>query len=252
MPNERFLETKDFLTPFADLKELDFVNQHKGKGKYSKRWKSEIIGRVPIAAELRKNIYFTGNILEIGAGSCWFSAELSKIDQVNHIHCLDFSDRVLREVAPLVFRTLKAKEEKITRTLGDYHKLPYGGESFDFVVIDAALHHTDYLHLTLGEINRVLKRKGKVIAIREPIESTIWPLKKRLGLVDKPVKKYGMVENTYAKENWIKFFNDAGLNVRIKPIYYKGGWKEQLIRLTPLRLLNGILYSRYYFDADKP
>lgn len=246
-----FIIRKNYLTPFADLKELNFVNFYKGKtGKYVKKWPSGILNRVSIVTELKKDIIFSGNILEIGAGSCWFSAELSKIPDVNHIFSLDFSDRMLREVAPSIISALRADNNKIIRILGDYHKLPFDDNLFDFVVIDAALHHTNYLDIVLKEINRVLKSSGKIIAIREPIKSLIWPLKKKLSFVDRHVKEYGVIENTYHLKQWNDFFKKAGFNLTIKPIYYKGGFKETIIRLAPFRYFNGILYSRYYFIAS--
>jgi len=249
---DNFIDSKNYLTPFADLKELEFVDLYKGKtDKYAKGWTQGIVNRVPIIMALKKEVTFIGNILEIGAGSCWFSAELSKIPQVKEIHALDFSKRMLEAVAPNTIKLLKADNNKIIRVLGDYHKLPFEKNLFDFVVVDAALHHTDYLSVLLAEIKRVLKKKGSVIAIREPIKSVAWPLKKKLNLVDRHVKKFGMVENTYQLKEWKNYFKKAGFKLEIKPIYYKGNLKENLISMTPLRYFNGILYSRFYFVAKQ-
>ena len=154
---DKLIEQKNYLTPYADLKELNFVNSFKGRGDdYEKRWRSAIIARTPIVAELDKDVEFAGNILEIGAGSCWFSAELSKIPRVQRIHALDFSERALKEVAPSIMRALNAQEHKITCIIGDYHNLPFDNKMFDFVVIDAALHHTNYLNILLKEAGRGL------------------------------------------------------------------------------------------------
>jgi len=247
-----FIESDNYLTPFADLKELNFVSHFKGATeKDFKKWRSEIINkRVPLISEVKKKINFDGEILEIGAGSCWLSAELSKIPEVRHIYALDFSKRVLQEIAPTIIKLLKAKEDKITQILGDFHKLPFNDSSFDFVVIDAALHHTNHLNLVLREIYRVLKSRGRLVAIREPIKSFSWPIKKKFSLVDRHVKKFGVIENTYSKKLWIRYFEEAGFNLSIKPIFFKGGPKENLIRFTPIRFFNGILYSRYYFIAS--
>lgn len=246
------IKQKNYLTPYADLKELNFVNSFKGiTDGYAKKWRATIMNRVPIVSELKKYIEFKGNLLELGAGSCWFSTELSKIQQVQYIHALDFSKRILREVAPPIMQALRAQKHKITRILGDYHNLPFINSSFDFVVIDAALHHTDYLNVLLKEIRRVLKNDGKVIAIREPITSLFWPMKRKIGLIDKHVKTYGMIENTYDKKTWNQYFYKAGFNLSIRPIFYKGNWKEKLIHTPLFRPFNGILYSRYYFVASK-
>ena len=60
-----------------------------------------------------------------------------------------------------------------------------------------------------------------------------------------------MLENTYNKMVWERYFDEAGFELRIKPIFYRGDWKETLIRTALLKPLNGILYSRYYFVASK-
>ena len=45
---------------------------------------------------------FRGRVLEIGAGSAWFSAELSKLPQVVEIIATDASARLLKQEAPKV------------------------------------------------------------------------------------------------------------------------------------------------------
>lgn len=253
MISSKFMERKDYLTPFADQKELDFVEHFKGvDAKNFQKWRSEIINkRVPLLSKVKEEINFFGKILEIGAGSCWLSAELSKIAKIHRIYALDFSKRVLLEVAPIITRLLKAREDKIIRILGDFHKLPFSDGLFDFVVVDAALHHTNYLNVLFQEIHRVLKNEGVLAAIREPIKSFCWPIKKKINLVDRHVKRYGVIENTYSRKLWNRYFQEAGFNLCIKPVFFSGGLVENLIRFTPLRLFNGILYSRYYFIAFK-
>ncbi len=117
---------------------------------------------------------FRGRILEIGAGGAWLSAELSKLPKVVEVIALDLSSRRLKEQAPKVFSLLHAKTAKITRMPGDFHKLDFPNNHFDFVVCSAVLHHAANIVQVLREAKRVLKPGGQFVAVREPV----WPLVK--------------------------------------------------------------------------
>ena len=92
---------------------------------------------------LTKNcqIEFRGRILEIGAGEAWLSAELSKLPRVVELITTDISPRVLKERAPKTFELLKAHRAKITLMPGDFHKLDFPENHFDYVVCSAVLAH---------------------------------------------------------------------------------------------------------------
>ena len=50
----------------------------------------------------RRGIEPRGKGLELGAGMCWLSAQLSTLPQVERMHALDLSEKLLSEVAPPV------------------------------------------------------------------------------------------------------------------------------------------------------
>ena len=61
-----------------------------------------------------------GRVLEIGAGTGWFSAELSKLPPVVEIVTTDVSAKLLKTETPKMFKLLKASTAKITRQPADY------------------------------------------------------------------------------------------------------------------------------------
>lgn len=63
----------------------------------------------------RQGIRFRGNVLELGAGGCWFSSIVSKFADVEKVYALDFSSYLLLNVAPLMMDHLHARKEKIVR-----------------------------------------------------------------------------------------------------------------------------------------
>ena len=164
---------------------------------------------------LRRNgVDFHGRILEIGAGSCWFSSLLSKFPEVEEVYALDFSGRILLEIAPAVMDYLGADAAKIVRVRGSFYDLTRLNKKFDLVVCDETLHHAADLGKLLKQIYRVLRDDGLIVSMREPIAPRL-PV---LNYVSKRMfghreRKYGVTENTYALDEWDRIFRDSGFDV---------------------------------------
>lgn len=169
--------------------------------------------------KLRKiGVNFKGNILELGAGHCWFSAEASKLKEVKKVYALEFSRFLIKEASLKVLHYLNAQKSKIIRVRGDFYDLSYFKKNkvdFDFIVFDAALHHADYPLRVLNEVNKILKKNGSVICIREPVIPIpfLKPIfQNRFGRDEKP---FGVSENTYSLKEWNKIFSKAGFKLKI-------------------------------------
>ena len=190
-------------------------------------------------------IRFHGSILEIGAGPCWFSAELSKIPDVTEITAMDFSPRLLKEMAPRVFQLLGALGHKITRMPGDFHRLEFPDNRFNFVVASAVLHHAVNMAQLLKETRRVLVPGGQFIAIREQI----WPLVKFTSRSQTQARllSAGVNEHYYTLAEYRQFFVDADFEFEAIPVNLASGSK----RLWN-HLVNGLTHARYAFLATKP
>lgn len=181
--------------------------------KYSdiNNWFKEITIKVEIMSALFKHIEFKGSILELGAGSGWFGSELSKVESVNKVYCLDLSKYLLENITPQIMKFLNAKEEKITRVVGDFNNLQFN--DLDFIVFDSAMHHIpeENFNNVLLEIHRTLKDNGKVVGIFEPFLGN----NKLVNLLRKHQfgrheRKFGVTENIFSKEQWQQKFEEAG------------------------------------------
>jgi SAM-dependent methyltransferase len=235
------------LSHYANLQELQYREKiqltERRYGSPEKWYKRIQDGRLSIIPFLEKeNIVFSGKILELGAGSCWCAAELSKTYSVRQVYALDFSRILLTEVAPYVMKYLNADITKITRVRGDFYDLSYFGEGyFDFVIFDAALHHAAFPQKTLREACRALKKGGRIICIREPVLPPWTPFKefwrKIFGTHE---KRYGVIENSRTLAEWKLIFHNAGLTFR--PILLP--WKQ-----ASLRLLKNLLRTSYCFEG---
>jgi len=178
-----------------------------------------------------------GRILEIGAGSGWFSAELSKLPPVVEVFTTDVSAKLLKTEAPKMFKLLKASTGKITRQPADFGKLPFPANHFDFVVCADALNRAVNVLRVLREVRRVLKPGGQFIAIREPVR----PLMKFKARPVPTASAYG-----YALSEYRHFFEGAHLDLTAKRVTLSRGVKYYFDRMV-----NGLTHARYAFVATK-
>ncbi|HWI58452.1 MAG TPA: class I SAM-dependent methyltransferase [Bacillota bacterium] len=187
---------------------------------------------------------FRGRILEIGAGSAWFSAELSKLPKVVEVIAIDCSPKLLKEQAPKVFKLLAAHTAKITRMPGDFHKLDFPNNHFDYVVCSAVLHHASNIVQVLREAKRVLKPGGQFVAIREPV----WPLvkfKSREKIIAKLLAT-GINDRFYTLAHYKEFFKQASLPLEVKRVNLSSGLKYYVNEVV-----NGLTHARYAFIGSK-
>lgn len=237
------------LSPYANLQELRYrekkqltERKYDRPEKWYKRIQDGCLGIIPFLE--KEKIIFSGKILELGAGSCWCAAELSKLRALQQIYALDFSRILLTKVAPHIMKYLNADMTKITRVKGDFYDLSYFDEGyFDFVIYDATLHHAAFPQKTLREACRILKKDGCIICIREPVLPRWTPFKefwrKKFGIHE---RRYGVIENARTLTEWKLVFHNAGLTFR--PILLP--WKQ-----ASLRLLKNLVYTSYCFEGKR-
>jgi SAM-dependent methyltransferase len=245
-----YIEKKKYLSRYAHERELSFretddhLNTEFGsEAEWLRCIKEDFPKYIPFLVK-KCGIQFRGRILEIGAGGAWFSAELSKIPTVIEIVATDFSPKLLKDKAPKVFEALKARTGKITRMLADFHQLDFPDNHFDKVVCSAVLHHSVDMVQVLREANRVLKRGGKFIAIREPV----WPLLKLKSRSKTQARlvQAGVNEHLYTLAEYKGFFAQAGFELDARRVNLHSG-----IKYCFDSVVNGLTHARYVFLASK-
>src|SRR3989344_3075731 len=161
---------------------------------------------------------------------------------------LEFSGKII-EIVPKVMDLFKANKNKMKRIVGDFYNLDFPEASFDMVVVDAALHHIDDMNTALKEIKKVLKKDGRLVAIREPIIPLFRPSsRKNFGLHERSL---GVTEKIYTKSEWTNFFEKSGFSIKFLSIIPEYNLKYKLINLFPFSYLNGYLFAHYIFLANK-
>jgi ubiquinone/menaquinone biosynthesis C-methylase UbiE len=196
---------------------------------------------IPFLAK-KCGLEFRGRILEIGAGEAWLSAELSKLPRVVAIITTDFSPKLLKEAAPKMFRLLGANGAKITRIPGDFHKLDFPNNHFDFVVCSAVLYHATNMVQVLREAKRVLKPGGKFVAVREPI----WPLMRLDSRARKSAPDGGGQKVKYTLTYYKELFKQAAMPVEVIRVNFSRG-----VKFYVDEMVNGLTHARYAFIGTK-
>ncbi|RYZ80121.1 MAG: class I SAM-dependent methyltransferase [Proteobacteria bacterium] len=143
------------------------VSREKMLNKLTRWMDSE--GFLPRLNQTLEHVAITGKVLDLGAGSLWATAELSKLPGVTEISAVDVSENRLRYEGIPFFEKLNGQAEKVKLFVGDAHKMDFPDNHFDVVFCDAVLHHLDNMKYGLKEINRILRPGGYLVALREPI-----------------------------------------------------------------------------------
>ena len=208
--------------------------------------------RIPLYNAITSYIKQHTTAIEIGAGSAWLSALLSQNSHITHISAIDNDARRLQLAQDYFAPALHANQNKIDFYKSDFHKIAHiEDHSIDIVFIDAALHHTDHLSILLQELSRVLKNDGYILALREPVLPSFYPLKIiRKFTFGRKQKMIGDIENTYSQKEWHAHFAQNQFTLRMIPLF-DGSAKDHFLSLFPFRHLNGVLYGRYFFVATR-
>ena len=238
---------------YANLDELEYRDriqkEHDTPGALLQKIRAS--GRLDLLPYLRRHriVEPAGAILEIGAGSGWLSAELSKLEAVETVTTLDFSEWLVSTVMPEIFRALGAANGKIERVRGDFHDLSaFGVNRYDWVFADSALHHATDVALLLKQVLAVLKPGGALVGLREPIAPIVsWHLRHRRADTERALKAHGVDEPLYRRAEWEQFFDAAGLRLEWRAITLSKG-----VRGIVANLLNGITKADYCLIGRKP
>jgi SAM-dependent methyltransferase len=196
----------------------------------------------------RTGIRPRGTVVELGAGSCWLSAALACLPDVDRVIAVEFSRRRLTEIAPATIALLRAPPEKIERRVADFYRHGLEPASADFVLLDAAFHHASEPRVLAEVAFRLLRPGGQVLLLREP---TLAPMRRTRdhGLEG----QYGDFEHEYRRPQYVAFLQAAGFDatsVRVR-WFHASGWRR-LVSHPPLTWLLAPLRGHYVYVGTRP
>ena len=193
-----------------------------------------------------------GRVIELGAGSCWLSAEFSKMPEVEEVVAVDLSDNELLLKAPIALETFQANMEKMTFIVGNFNAAHFQPESFDVVAFARALHHSSDVRESLRQAHRLLRTGGRVIAFQEHIQPRVLSPQRRRALARRTTVELSLAQYRQA-------FAETGFRMKTVPYFCNNPrkiWRltvndRHLVQYTPRRFLNGLFYAHFHLVATK-
>ena len=134
----------------------------------------KLVSRIPLTA--------TSHVLEVGAGSGFYSVEVARRVSEGHLELLDLQPQMLKKAQ----QKLEAKGlSNVGYTLADAGTLPFKDDSFNALFLVAVLGEVANQKAFLSEARRVLK-PGGILSISEHLpDPDFSPLAKVKPLVEK-------------------------------------------------------------------
>lgn len=189
-----------------------------------------------------------GDVVELGAGTCWLGASLALVPEVRKVVSIEFSRRRISELAPVAIAHVGAEPEKIERVVADFYDHGLGSEIADMVFMDAAFHHAAD-PVRMARVAYHLLRPGGVFVLhREPTLSLIQRSRDH-GIEG----DHGDFEHEYDWWKYLRFLREAGFEASKHPAAasFANRWERARLR-APFSWLNGITYSSFTYVGRRP
>jgi SAM-dependent methyltransferase len=192
----------------------------------------------------RSGIELSGRILEFGAGTCKLSAVLSRKPNVTAIDCMDFSELLLREIAPRVISWLGGDLAKFRFLVGDMNRIDDVVDRYDWIVCYGAVHHLTVPEHFFVRLRERLLPGGRVMCLDEPAFPEIalpFPAIRRYRDTIHAARVLGENEHAYKLSEYRRFagpgyvFQDMAttLGERRMRVFARGPFQTNFI-LTPV------------------
>jgi SAM-dependent methyltransferase len=107
------------------------------------------------------------SVLDLGCGSGWLTAIITRRPEVTHVVAWDSSPRLLGDVLPQMMSLLDGDSTKLESVCGEFTPLLLEDSSLDLVVMGSAFHHCAEPEVLLGEVRRVLRPGRPLLLLNE-------------------------------------------------------------------------------------
>ncbi len=198
-------------------------------------------------------------VLDLGSGTGWLSAYLSRFENTGEIYALDSDKKNLEAMLPGIIRLMDGVASKIRPVHGLFTPLICEDSAFDLIVSSSALHHAPNLFEVLREMKRALKDGGTLVIlnetpfseldyfsafIKQSVKTAVKLIKKSGGEFETAISASGMLtdpylgDRTYSYSMWDKAIRGAGFDYEVivtQYFPYKNSTKNQKRRLVHFR-----------------
>lgn len=172
-----------------------------------------------------------GVVVELGAGSCTLSCNVSRLKNVTEVVAADISSRRMAGSIVSTSALLNADRGKITTVECDFNgRLPFDDATVDAILFDAALHHARNIWNLISECKRILRPAGKLIAQRESYLNALRATQQMANLLKTPEVSAQVSENMYLKSQYEYYLKVNGF--RVDFISYSNSRLKRFLRFA--------------------
>lgn len=153
-----------------EIKDVNIRYHDLAAASYDSKWGIDFdsVGMEQTTAKMRRALGYTPrrfkNALEIGAGTGYFSLNLTQAGVIGNLTATDISPGMVKILEKNANRIAVPVETAVCEA----SELPFESNSFDLVLGHAILHHLPNLNRCFKEFYRVLKPGGTIVFCGEP------------------------------------------------------------------------------------
>jgi ubiquinone/menaquinone biosynthesis C-methylase UbiE len=194
-------------------------------------------------------------ILEVGAGSVTKGLYLLLFQRFSNVVMTDLSGESLRVNKQIAERRGMNAEGRYYAA--DMGSLPFSDNTFDVVMVHAALHHAADPQKTIHEITRCLKADGTLIIGHEPNKINLKAVRgitRLFGLTERQTQRLYSVaderDQGFERSALSRMLNEAGITIKQTiPVWYFTGFLFNLPILVKKVFGKQIFVTNFWRDA---
>jgi SAM-dependent methyltransferase len=184
-----------------------------------------------------------GHAIDLRAGTCWLTARLSTLFDIDEVVALDRRERFLTEVGSRVIQKRRGRQDKVRFAIGSCNRIPFPAGSFDCAFLVAAMHSLNPVE-TLVDVRRVLRGDGTLILVERP--SSIFSVRANRRRARNMRRSPTSAESCYTAAELHSILRHAGFGrVSFHPV-------DVLTRGVMRRGLRGLLRTIWLENVIKP
>ncbi|HXU29412.1 MAG TPA: class I SAM-dependent methyltransferase [Thermoanaerobaculia bacterium] len=149
-----------------------------------------------------------GRVLDLGAGTCWATARLSRVPAVEEVTAVDLAPSFLAGTGNRMLEVCGAERAKVRLLASTFERVPRPDETFDTMFLIAAIHHALAPIRVLREAFRMLKPTGTLFVFETP--AAPWAIRERRNQGIAISRETRMTEIAYTRGEFEYLFRCGG------------------------------------------